>query len=142
MSGTDTGGQGVAAVVVAFSEHKSKTEAEIASNITGAKSVELLSINEVLQDTTVAESKVGQTLRLRFTVPGNVIESEAIGAVVWVNPRQGHPVHSLPPGFGIRFLAPQLDREVLRLDFGFPLTRHEEGEFTINATFGQAFLVP
>jgi hypothetical protein len=50
-------------------------------------------------------SKVGQTLRVRFTVPGNVIESEAVGAVVWVNPRQGHPVHSLPPGFGIRFLG-------------------------------------
>lgn len=46
-------------------------------------------------------------------------------------------------GFGIRFLAPQIDREVLRLDFGFPLTGGErEGEFTINAAFGQAFLVP
>jgi hypothetical protein len=46
-------------------------------------------------------------------------------------------------GFGIRFLAPQIDREVLRLDFGFPLTGgNQEGEFTINAAFGQAFLVP
>jgi hypothetical protein len=46
-------------------------------------------------------------------------------------------------GFGIRFLAPQLDREVLRLDFGFPLPpRSEEAEFTINAAFGQAFTVP
>ena len=46
-------------------------------------------------------------------------------------------------GFGIRFLAPQLDREVLRLDFGFPLTPGAvEGEFTVNAAFGQAFAVP
>lgn len=46
-------------------------------------------------------------------------------------------------GVGIRFLAPQLDREVLRIDVGFPLTPgHEEGEVTINATFGQAFSVP
>ena len=50
-------------------------------------------------------SKVGQTLRLRFTVPGNVLESEAIGAVVWVNPKQEHAVHSLPAGFGFRFLG-------------------------------------
>lgn len=23
--------------------------------------------------------------------------------VTWVNPRQQHPVHSLPPGFGVKF---------------------------------------
>jgi hypothetical protein len=46
-------------------------------------------------------------------------------------------------GFGIRFLAPQLDREVLRIDLGFPLPpRSVEGEFTVNAAFGQAFDVP
>jgi Tfp pilus assembly protein PilZ len=49
--------------------------------------------------------RVGQTLRVRFTVPGNVLESEVVGAVVWVNPTQEHPVHSLPSGFGIRFLG-------------------------------------
>jgi uncharacterized protein (TIGR02266 family) len=55
---------------------------------------------------------VNQTLRLRFTVPGNVIESEIVGVVAWVNPKQQHPVHSLPPGFGVRFLG--LDQEARR----------------------------
>ena len=49
--------------------------------------------------------KIDQTLRIRFTVPGNVIESEIVGAVVWVNSKQEHAIHSLPPGFGIRFLG-------------------------------------
>lgn len=55
---------------------------------------------------------VNQTLRVRFTVPGNVIESETVGVVVWTNPKQQHPVHSLPPGFGVRFLG--LDAETRR----------------------------
>jgi Tfp pilus assembly protein PilZ len=25
------------------------------------------------------------------------------GTVTWLNSRQQHPVHSLPPGFGLRF---------------------------------------
>ena len=46
-------------------------------------------------------------------------------------------------GVGIRFLAPQLDRDVLRIDLGFPLPpRTPEGEMTLNVTFGQAFAVP
>jgi hypothetical protein len=46
-------------------------------------------------------------------------------------------------GFGIRFLAPQLDRDVLRIDVGVPLTPGTvEGEVTLNVTFGQAFGVP
>ncbi len=49
--------------------------------------------------------KVGQTHRIRFTVPGNVLESEIVGAVIWVNTTQEHAVHSLPPGFGLRFLG-------------------------------------
>jgi outer membrane translocation and assembly module TamA len=44
-------------------------------------------------------------------------------------------------GIGIRFLAPQLDRDVLRIDLGVPLSSHPEGEITVNATFGQAFPV-
>lgn len=56
--------------------------------------------------------RVNQTVRLRFTVPGNVIESEIVGVVAWVNPKQQHPVHSLPPGFGARFLG--LEEEARR----------------------------
>jgi Tfp pilus assembly protein PilZ len=46
---------------------------------------------------------VGQTVRLRFDTPGHVVAVRAEGTIVWANPRQTHPVHSLPPGFGLRF---------------------------------------
>lgn len=47
---------------------------------------------------------LGEPLACRFRMPGNEREI-ALGAVVaWVNPRQQHPVHSLPPGFGLKFL--------------------------------------
>jgi hypothetical protein len=49
--------------------------------------------------------RVNQALRLRFTVPGNVLESEVACVAVWANPTQPHPVHSLPPGFGVCFLG-------------------------------------
>jgi outer membrane translocation and assembly module TamA len=46
-------------------------------------------------------------------------------------------------GAGIRFLAPQLDREVFRLDVGVPVPFDAPGgETTVIATFGQAFTAP
>lgn len=46
-------------------------------------------------------------------------------------------------GVGIRFLAPQLDRDVFRLDVGFPLTNGDpQAGITVNAAFGQAFSPP
>jgi hypothetical protein len=46
-------------------------------------------------------------------------------------------------GLGIRFLAPQLDRDVFRFDIGFPVPSDEpDGEVTFIAAFGQAFDVP
>jgi hypothetical protein len=46
-------------------------------------------------------------------------------------------------GAGIRFLAPQLDRDVFRIDVGFPVPADApDGETTVIATFGQAFGVP
>lgn len=48
--------------------------------------------------------RLGQPLGLRFGVPGNVRPVEARGVVAWVNRHQEHPVHSLPPGFGLRFV--------------------------------------
>jgi hypothetical protein len=46
-------------------------------------------------------------------------------------------------GFGVRFLAPQLDRDVFRIDLGFPIPRDAPGgEVTFVATFGQAFGSP
>jgi hypothetical protein len=49
--------------------------------------------------------RLGQALRLRFGVPGRTGAVEAQGAVAWVNGRQDHPVHSLPLGFGVRFVG-------------------------------------
>jgi hypothetical protein len=46
-------------------------------------------------------------------------------------------------GFGLRFLAPQLDRDVFRFDVGFPVPSNaRDGEVTFIAAFGQAFGVP
>jgi hypothetical protein len=47
--------------------------------------------------------ELGQVVACRFRMPGNEIEVVAEGVVAWLNPSQSHPVHSLPPGFGIRF---------------------------------------
>jgi len=48
---------------------------------------------------------VGTVIAIRFGVPGNEIETEIKGAVAWLNPVQQHVVHSLPPGFGMRFIG-------------------------------------
>jgi hypothetical protein len=50
------------------------------------------------------EAKPGQPVTCRFRVPGNELDVSASGIVAWLNPIQRHPVHSLPPGFGIRFV--------------------------------------
>jgi uncharacterized protein (TIGR02266 family) len=49
--------------------------------------------------------KLGQGVRLQFSLPDSERELSLEGAVVWLNPRQQHPVHSLPPGFGVKFRA-------------------------------------
>jgi hypothetical protein len=45
----------------------------------------------------------GENVVCRFLIPGRQAEIRVRGAVSWVNVQQQHPVHSLPPGFGIRF---------------------------------------
>ena len=47
---------------------------------------------------------LGQWVICRFGLPDSEREISVEGNVVWVNPRQQHPVHSLPPGFGLKFL--------------------------------------
>ncbi len=47
--------------------------------------------------------RAGQGMTLRFVPPGSEVEIEATGAVAWLNPKQQHPVHSLPPGYGVQF---------------------------------------
>ena len=46
---------------------------------------------------------LGRTLVFRFQVPGSEREVTTDGVVAWTNPQQDHPVHSLPPGFGVAF---------------------------------------
>jgi hypothetical protein len=46
---------------------------------------------------------LGRTLVFRFQVPGSERECVTDGVVAWTNPQQEHPVHSLPPGFGVAF---------------------------------------
>jgi hypothetical protein len=45
-------------------------------------------------------------------------------------------------GVGLRFLFPQLDRQAFRIDFGFPLQPHQQGEFTWFAGFARVFDTP
>ena len=47
--------------------------------------------------------RVGEKVICRFTLPDRDDEVTAHGTVTWLNSRQQHPVHSLPPGFGVRF---------------------------------------
>lgn len=47
--------------------------------------------------------RLGQDVRVRFTLPDSERELSLEGSVVWLNPGQQHPVHSLPPGFGVQF---------------------------------------
>ena len=53
--------------------------------------------------------EVGQTVMCRFTLPESETEVVVQGTVSWLNSRQQHPVHSLPPGFGVRFEDLSLD---------------------------------
>jgi hypothetical protein len=46
---------------------------------------------------------LGQKVVVRFQEPGSEREIVGEGVVAWKNPEQEHPVHSLPPGFGIAF---------------------------------------
>lgn len=47
---------------------------------------------------------IGEGVVLRFGTAGTETLVENRGIVAWVNPKQQHPVHSLPPGFGVKFI--------------------------------------
>ncbi|MCU0240955.1 MAG: PilZ domain-containing protein [Vicinamibacteria bacterium] len=47
--------------------------------------------------------ELGVGLICRFRTPGNDLELSINSVVAWINPVQQNPVHSLPPGFGIKF---------------------------------------
>jgi len=46
---------------------------------------------------------LGQPVKCSFRLPGSELRLEVTGVVAWANPKQQHPVHSLPPGFGLSF---------------------------------------
>jgi len=69
--------------------------------------------------------ELGEVVRCRFQLPEQVCDVAVEGIVSWLNPRQQHPVHSLPPGFGIKFLDLSLDARVSIKDLVDEyLTRH------------------
>lgn len=47
--------------------------------------------------------ELGEVVRCVFQLPEQACDVVVDGLVSWINPRQQHPVHSLPPGFGVRF---------------------------------------
>jgi hypothetical protein len=47
--------------------------------------------------------ELGEVVHCRFDLPQRACAVAVDGIVSWLNPKQQHPVHSLPPGFGIRF---------------------------------------
>jgi hypothetical protein len=57
---------------------------------------------------------VGEAVTCRITMPDGETDVVVHGTVSWVNSRQQHPVHSLPPGFGLRFdeLEPEARRRI------------------------------
>lgn len=46
---------------------------------------------------------LGEPVSFSFQFPGSERRAAIDGVVAWTNPRQDHPVHSLPPGFGLAF---------------------------------------
>jgi filamentous hemagglutinin family protein len=75
-AGQGQGGQGMAAVVLALSEHKSSTTAEMLASTTAPKQVNVLSVNRIEKDETIANSKVGQTLTDAIV---NGVDRKAVG---------------------------------------------------------------
>jgi hypothetical protein len=51
-----------------------------------------------------AQPPLGARGQCRFHFPGNALEVSLPCIVAWVNPKQQHPIHSLPPGYGLKFV--------------------------------------
>ncbi len=72
----------------------------------GGRSAEAFLVNVNVHGAYIASDEMpnmGEGVVCRFTTPDNALEIVAGGIVAWLNPHQSHPVHSLPPGFGVRF---------------------------------------
>jgi len=68
----------------------------------------------VKADATADLPRLGQPLRCIFQLPDRDRDVTAVAVVSWVNPRQEHPIHGLPPGFGLSFrVLSRPDREAI-----------------------------
>ena len=47
--------------------------------------------------------QLSQAVTITLATPGKDVQLVLRGTVTWLNPRQQHPVHSLPPGYGLQF---------------------------------------
>ena len=73
---------------------------------TGGRSDETYTVNVNALGAYVATDvmpPLGWPVTITFKVPGSEREVSIPGVVAWTNPHQEHPVHSLPPGFGLAF---------------------------------------
>jgi len=74
--------------------------------LSGAPATHAFLVNINVLGTYVARDDMphlGEPVNVRFHTPDNEREVIVEGVVAWLNPRQQHPVHSLPPGFGVSF---------------------------------------
>jgi hypothetical protein len=60
---------------------------------------------------------LGLRVTCRFRVPDSEQEVALLAVVAWLNAKQSHPVHSLPPGFGLKFesLSAEARRQIERI---------------------------
>lgn len=57
---------------------------------------------------------LGESVTCRFREPDREREIVLTGSITWVNARQQHPVHSLPPGFGLKLQPlPEADQRAI-----------------------------
>jgi hypothetical protein len=80
---------------ITFSGGRSETAFIVNINLLGA----YISVDE--------QPALAETVTFRFKPPHKDCEVVLEGTVTWLNPRQQHPVHSLPPGFGVKLQPPQ-----------------------------------
>ncbi|HVR70777.1 MAG TPA: PilZ domain-containing protein [Vicinamibacteria bacterium] len=69
--------------------------------------------------------RLHEAVRCVFQLPGRDRDVVVDAVVSWVNPRQQHPVHGLPPGFGLSFQQmSKKDRDAITWLVNDYLARH------------------
>ena len=108
----DEGGAGTAFIVNinVLGAYVARDHVKPASDPVPSEDVSVVGAYELKQEM----PELGQALTCRFSLPDSDQPLEVKGTVSWLNPRQQHPVHSLPPGFGVRFepLPPEDRRSI------------------------------